>query len=891
MSGKWININKADTVDLSDAPRKLTITEINDIISRLPTINAADTMSVYTIATGVRNALAKQLFDIELCPSAIPNLIVEIIASHNKALIEAGTPVGVLAAESLSAVTTQMTLNTFHTSGSAKSASTGIKALRDIIFASKNPSNEMCFVYFKDKKTTFDEAQKYRAQIVGSPVISFIKDHEIDSLNNLQSFWWHEVAPDLLQKNIPIPTTVLRLYLDLTAMYENNVTMSDLAKAIEGSKEDKKLAVAVYGPLQDAIMDVYPTGAVKDYMNGLWDENDPKAKNKIPKVNPMVQEFDALIEQAFLENIVMPEFETLRVKGVRYIKDVRAVITPVTEILSKEEFVTSQPGGINVWTININPDKIRSSGVPRSNLNTFMRTAIINVPKKQIDKNKYEVGVFNPFKAITETRKMSYEDVMGYDKDLINRIDHSIDKNGNVIMKQVNPKVLGNTIKITEGNREISVRFSIYEITFDVSVIFNYMMSVYTGYSSKDQGIYYKIYNDVVLIDYFKTLLESYTSKNKAANVSIRFVKHATIPNKGYLILDADYAKLKHTPTLDDLKPGSPITVAKKWLDAEKAARKDEIKKAEEARDLKAKTLPREERIVMLRQPVVKELRPVEKAYEFINLETQGQNLRQILNLPFVDKSMTYCNNMHVMSEIFGIEVARAYIMRALRDILASSDGYIHPMHIMLIAEFITNRGTPYGATYTGISRQPVGHIALATLEKAGTVLINAAIHQRKESALGTSAAIALGKRIAIGTGSFIPCMDVNGETYIDDQVYDAWKNDPNQVPTIAPELLMSETPQEVDGKVAISLYDRTQDEETTGLQEGEIAPDLFQVEAQMEEEAGRIIKISDITSLVPTTVPQPVVVPDLIQLTPITEGKQEVNPTPGVPDYLADFL
>ncbi len=74
---------------------------------------------------------------------------------------------------------------------------------------------------------------------------------------------------------------------------------------------------------------------------------------------------------------------------------------------------------------------------------------------------------------------------------------------------------------------------------------------------------------------------------------------------------------------------------------------------------------------------------------------------------------------------------------------------------ISIISEIMTNKGVNLGATFNGISRQPGGHLYVSTVEKAGEVNITEAFAGRKEDLRNVSASIFVGKRMAVGTGSF----------------------------------------------------------------------------------------------------------------------------------------
>jgi DNA-directed RNA polymerase II subunit RPB1 len=77
-------------------------------------------------------------------------MIKEIKFKYKKALIHPGEMVGPLAAQSIGEPTTQLTLNTFHTAGTAKANATqGIPRIQELLSVSQNPKNPSNIIYLK----------------------------------------------------------------------------------------------------------------------------------------------------------------------------------------------------------------------------------------------------------------------------------------------------------------------------------------------------------------------------------------------------------------------------------------------------------------------------------------------------------------------------------------------------------------------------------------------------------------------------------------------------------------------------------------------------------------------------------------------------------------------
>ncbi|MEM5804083.1 MAG: hypothetical protein QW350_05115 [Candidatus Aenigmatarchaeota archaeon] len=638
-------------VNPNDRPRKLTDSEIEEIVNQMPYGPSADRVSAETIRNCIMEWIRETLKEVQICPSAIPELIERIKEQHYKSLITPGTPVGIAAAEAVGATTTQMTLNTFHSSGSAKSASFGIEAMKDLLFARKNLKNEGCKIYFKNKTISYEEVLNYRSVIVGSMVSDFIKGYDIDSPQKLKRYWWHEYTEKLLNKELPNSSMVLRLFLNINEMYKHRVTIKKIGEVIES--EDPKIVV-VYGPMSDGIIDVYPSLEISE------------SKTIKGKLKSLISQ--ELSELTYFETVIIPELKNIKVKGISGIKSLIPVVIPVLRMVLYE--VKSKN---NQWLLYYNQSFMKSSGLSSENLIKLCKNAKIQIIN---EKEQY---------LVVEMPNDRYR--LG---------------NGDVIL-----------IKDNETYYKIEQNL----IFKDLNHIYKEIINL----EKTDDGYREKLDNSVYV--YFKDIFN-------INGKTYRKVFNLILQDEIY------YEKVQIDKNL--IKELKPTEYIQDKISIDKRERNSKIKEL-----LKVQSnvnIPRTELI---------------KSAEFVIAETEGSNLIELLSLPFIDKTRTTCNNVHVIAKTFGIEAARVFLIKALYDTISNTGSYIHPMNIMLIAEFITNRGEPYGVTYTGISRQPGGHLSLATLERARGVFTQNALFGRKEDIHNVSASVAVGARMAIGNGYF----------------------------------------------------------------------------------------------------------------------------------------
>ncbi len=95
----------------------------------------------------------------------IDTIIEETVKSYEKAKIEPGEAVGIVAAQSIGEPGTQMTLKTFHYAGAAEfNVTLGLPRLIEIVDARRNPSTPMMVVYLDEKSRYDKEKAKEIAQ-------------------------------------------------------------------------------------------------------------------------------------------------------------------------------------------------------------------------------------------------------------------------------------------------------------------------------------------------------------------------------------------------------------------------------------------------------------------------------------------------------------------------------------------------------------------------------------------------------------------------------------------------------------------------------------------------------------------------------------------------------
>lgn len=139
-------------------------------------------------------------------------------------------------------------------------------------------------------------------------------------------------------------------------------------------------------------------------------------------------------------------------------------------------------------------------------------------------------------------------------------------------------------------------------------------------------------------------------------------------------------------------------------------------------------------------------------------IETEGEtkkSFHQILELNWINPKKVYSTNMHDIYHKFGIEAARAVIIKEWQVILESYGLYVNPRHFSVAADVMTWIGKLEGFTRTAIGSSIRGDpnpIKNASFEKTWPNFQNAARFSQQDLLKGITEGIMFGKEPRIGT-------------------------------------------------------------------------------------------------------------------------------------------
>lgn len=284
------------SVNVTELPRKLYPEEINFLLDTLGE-GYIQTPSSEIALSNTKEILGEIVKNVELYECKIADFIVEIKKAYDNSKAPHGYAAGLVATSSLGEPNSQMTMNSFHTTGvGGKNEGVGVARFRELINATKSgkQKNAGCTIYFNDEtlienakliiklekesKTASafsgDEEIKTRIKEIKQEslahiearknlfeekyVIQFLKDYQIKYLNienvkgsaherspvveglityeDYAESWWVTLSKDLSEKYVNLPTSckwVINLEFNIEKLFSARIELEDIAFALE----------------------------------------------------------------------------------------------------------------------------------------------------------------------------------------------------------------------------------------------------------------------------------------------------------------------------------------------------------------------------------------------------------------------------------------------------------------------------------------------------------------------------------------------------------------------------------------------------------------------------------------------------------------------------------
>ena len=236
-----------------EQPLLLTIPQIDEICALIPLNRGLPVKVAESIVEKIRNKLTVDLKTVKIYPKQFEAFKAEILKYYYTTLAQAGEAVGIITAQSIGERQTQTTLNSFHSAGlTIKTVITGVPRFSELLNATKDPKMVNCLIHMTE---TFYAIPDIRKRIGNTFVDVNLKrivlDYDLikDPLEK-----WHYLFCSIYDIDHQRLGWRIRFYLDITKIYEYEITMKLIKKKIESHFENMTV---LYTPEWKGILDVF----------------------------------------------------------------------------------------------------------------------------------------------------------------------------------------------------------------------------------------------------------------------------------------------------------------------------------------------------------------------------------------------------------------------------------------------------------------------------------------------------------------------------------------------------------------------------------------------------------------------------------------------------------
>jgi DNA-directed RNA polymerase II subunit RPB1 len=191
-----------------------------------------------------------KLRDYGFTPNALNAMVERVILTHWKAWAEPGEPVGVIAAQSIGEISTQMTLRTFHTAG-ASNMTQGVPRLEEVLKVTKNPKQVETVIGLRKDIRASKEDARHVAQHLEFTLLKdivtvsriYYDPRDSATLISDDTEWLAYFASfeEGTRANTQTPW-ILRFELDREKMFNKDISMDDIAFVL---KRNSKIPINV----------------------------------------------------------------------------------------------------------------------------------------------------------------------------------------------------------------------------------------------------------------------------------------------------------------------------------------------------------------------------------------------------------------------------------------------------------------------------------------------------------------------------------------------------------------------------------------------------------------------------------------------------------------------
>src|SRR3990167_801072 len=379
-------------------PRKLTDPEIEFILERLQYVEprTSDKFTADIAGQKIRANLWLVLETIVITPSpvALDMLISEMSLGFLRSKIEAGFPAGMACSDGIGAPMSQLSLDAIHDAGDNVMGNINVRVC-DLLLASLKPKDTITTIMFKDPQSN-RSIQLKKGKFVGVTFSHLEWSYDIISREDFQTnefmskSWWYEMYMRTFRESFALPSSILRLYLDIDEMFLYRLDPETVINAICSPKEisDGKVYI-IRSPLSCPIIE--EDGRRVWILDLLFDEESIK-KIVLDKSSSMSNLPTKNIMNEFIQKTAVVKLESVVIQGIPGINDLIPSVYDMWQTLRQEIVIQEEEyrlynvrersrynPDLPIWKITIDSIISNNYGITPYQIGEICRISSLNV--------------------------------------------------------------------------------------------------------------------------------------------------------------------------------------------------------------------------------------------------------------------------------------------------------------------------------------------------------------------------------------------------------------------------------------------------------------------------------------------------------------------------------
>jgi len=143
---------------------------------------------------------------------------------------------------------------------------------------------------------------------------------------------------------------------------------------------------------------------------------------------------------------------------------------------------------------------------------------------------------------------------------------------------------------------------------------------------------------------------------------------------------------------------------------------------------------------------------PVKRGEEFL-IMTSGTNLKEVLELDFVDRQKTTSNDIFEVNRVLGIEATRQAIINETLNVMRAQGLNVDIRHLMLVADTMCSTGVVKGITRYGVIKDKASILAKASFETPLKHIAQASMLGASDNLNSVIENVMINQPVPLGTG------------------------------------------------------------------------------------------------------------------------------------------